>query len=715
MIEKKEGGGGRLLFRVLFPQKIHKLLFSFFFLGMLIPLIAVSVIFFNFSSNLSEKRTLDYVSDVADFNKAKFEHEIVGFKSAMVFAQDFYNVRFNLPKLSSHVNDSKNGEFVSATEMLDSQLVTFQNMTGMVDLELLNSDGIIVYTVNKKYSDYKLFRPSRAVFDRVLFEGGNGLFFSNLSGGKITSHGLTLFLSAPVKALNGSFAGAIVFEIDFSKIYDNLQSSLRLGESAEVIFGRKVNGEFVFLSSLKYRPLAALRYAVKFGSDVSIPMQNAVFGLNGVGIEKDYRDVDVIAAWRFIPVLGWGMVAKVDVADAVRMESVLKYQIILLLLFISIFGLFVAVFVSQYFSVPFESIFSVAKELAQGNFNSRVVLSMGGDWGELAVILNKAISDLGRLDFERKKLDEVKTRFLSIIGHELRSPMTPMRAQLQMLLDNYFGTLNHKQRLSLDMILRNAIRLDSVIQDLLEISRIESARLKFNFVKADLTQYVLRTIRETDNYLPERNIKIIPKIEKLPVIDVDPDRVMQVLRNLLRNAKQFSYDGGKVFVSVSVKNNHVLFAVRDQGIGISAEHKADVFEPFVQEKREKFETYGVAGLGLSICRALVEAQHGRIWFETNLNKGSTFYFTVPLKPVRTAKQISGLFFLIADFEAKARNVFKKYLGPLGDGEFDNLRAKGLNRASILNYLKNLEKNGVISLEVFDAMYSELYQYHQKNF
>jgi len=377
----------------------------------------------------------------------------------------------------------------------------------------------------------------------------------------------------------------------------------------------------------------------------------------------------------------------------------------MLIAFIVLFVVLVAVSLSieRLITKPLSKLAKGTEIIGKGNLKYRLDIKSKGELGELAAAFNKAAEALEGLENERKQLEKAKTEFLSITSHELRSPMTPMKGQLQMLMKGYFGSVNAKQKKSLDIVLRNTDRLDRIIIDLLEVSRLEAARLKFRFVKADLTPYVNRLVKEMQGFLPEKNIEIITKIGKLPIIEVDPDRVMQVLRNLLNNAKKFSSEHREIRVGVVTEGERVLFSVRDSGIGVAPQSLRKVFEPFFQEEQTLARKYGGTGLGLSICRGIVESQNGRIWAESKLGKGSTFYFTVPLQPVREIKPIKLLFSAKEDVEKKIKAIFIDYLGPLGESEFDMLKKKGLRYEFIMSYMNELREKGIIAGNVADTM------------
>lgn len=292
---------------------------------------------------------------------------------------------------------------------------------------------------------------------------------------------------------------------------------------------------------------------------------------------------------------------------------------------------------------PVKKIHAATKEVEKGNFSTRVNISSKDELQELGESFNKMTEKLGKIDDEYKRIDHAKTEFLSITSHELRSPMTPMKAQLQMLLEGYFGKLTSEQKESLEMILRNTNRLDKIILDFLEISRIETARLKFNFVKTNLKDHIKKLIEEMETFFPEKQITIKTQIENLPIIEADPERVIQIFRNILNNAKKFSPAKSTILISSKIENNNILFAISDKGIGINKENLERIFEPFFQEEQTMYRKYGGTGLGLTICRGIVESQNGKVWAESEKGKGSTFYFTIPIKPLKTPKTIRASF------------------------------------------------------------------------
>jgi len=367
-----------------------------------------------------------------------------------------------------------------------------------------------------------------------------------------------------------------------------------------------------------------------------------------------------------------------------------------IIILIAINAGFIGFLISKTISKPIKELSKATREVEKGNYNIRLETNSCDEIGELANNFNKTTATLAKINEERQEIDRAKTEFLSITSHELRSPMTPMKAQLQMLIKEYFGKLKKDQKKSLEIIIRNADRLDNIIADFLEISRIEAARLKFNFQETDINQTIEETIEFMKAFANEKNIKLVSQIDKIPIIEIDSGRLNQVLRNLINNAIKFSKENSSIEINAELKKNFILFSVRDYGCGLTAENQIRIFEPFYQVENASQRKHGGTGLGLAICRGIVESQNGKIWVESKPLKGSKFSFTMPLEPVREIKPIKVLFSNKHTIERKIKEEFKTVLGPLGENEFDELKNKNaLDKNEIEDYINFLTENYII--------------------
>ncbi|OEU48658.1 MAG: hypothetical protein BA871_12510, partial [Desulfuromonadales bacterium C00003096] len=249
--------------------------------------------------------------------------------------------------------------------------------------------------------------------------------------------------------------------------------------------------------------------------------------------------------------------------------------------------------------------------------------------------LNKAL-ELRVVDLEA--VTRMKTEFLSVTSHELRTPLTPMKAQLQMLQEGYMGEMNEKQGNSIEIIQRNLTRLDTLINDILDISRIEAGRIKISLGPISINDAVKEAIKMQEPFAEEKAIKVSTKLAKLPNIIGDAERLRQVIGNLLNNAIKFSDISADMVVKTERVGDNVLFSVTDYGIGISKEDIDKLFKPFSQIDPSFRREHGGTGLGLAIAKGLIQAHNGKIWVESELAKGSTFFFSIPIKQEITEKE-----------------------------------------------------------------------------
>ena len=315
-----------------------------------------------------------------------------------------------------------------------------------------------------------------------------------------------------------------------------------------------------------------------------------------------------------------------------RLNAQMAYNIISIIGATILFTFLIARFLSLHIVEPLDQLVDAVKKMESGEFYP-VEISTNDDLEVLGKAFNKMGKEITKIINDLKEIDEAKTQFLSITSHELRTPMTPIKSQLQLLLRKHFGKLNNKQVKSLRMIERNTDRLDRLLQNLLEISRIQSGRMKIIPSRQSINDVIEDVVNFMKPSADEKKIKMKTKIfDKIPEIEFDKDKISQVLQNIISNSIKFTPEGGKITISLSkYGKNGVIISTRDTGIGIPEDKCRDVFEPFFQVDSWRSRKVGGTGLGLAICKGIVEAHGGKIWCESKPNEGATFYFTLPFK------------------------------------------------------------------------------------
>jgi len=208
-----------------------------------------------------------------------------------------------------------------------------------------------------------------------------------------------------------------------------------------------------------------------------------------------------------------------------------------------------------------------------------------------------------------------------------------------MLQEGYMGRLNEKQEDSIEVILRNLTRLDKLINDILDISRIEAGRIKMSFASMSLNDTVMEAIKMQEPFAKKKDLKISARLAELPNIIGDAERLRQVISNLLNNAIKFSEKSAEVVVETKQVGDDVLFCITDYGIGISKTDIGKLFKPFSQIDGSMGREHGGSGLGLAIAKGIIQAHSGKIWVESESGRGSTFYFSIPIKQKITEKEV----------------------------------------------------------------------------
>jgi len=235
--------------------------------------------------------------------------------------------------------------------------------------------------------------------------------------------------------------------------------------------------------------------------------------------------------------------------------------------------------------------------------------------------------DLGR----ERELDRLKSEFLSTISHELRTPLTSVKGALGLVRGGAVGAVSSEMKELLDIALTNTDRLIRVINDILDIFQLERGQSRMRLMNMSVAQSVTRALRTVASLADLRKVQLESDIpSSLPAVKGDPKRVEQVLVNLLNNALKFSQPQGKVIVRASLEDGVVQISVSDNGRGMNPAFLDRLFEKFEHAQGSLMRESQGAGLGLAICRHIVNAHGGKIWAESEgERKGATFHFTLP--------------------------------------------------------------------------------------
>ena len=250
-----------------------------------------------------------------------------------------------------------------------------------------------------------------------------------------------------------------------------------------------------------------------------------------------------------------------------------------------------------------------------------------------------------------ERLEKLKSEFISIVSHELRTPLTSIKNSLDILLTGKCGEVTQAGEKFLTMAKRNVTRLSGIINDLLDISKIEAGKMDFHFKPVQLNMVIEYVKSALSGLAKEKSLEVsVEEFGILPEVTADAQRLEQVLTNLLSNAIKFTPEGKQIRIKSellnaedlkyppcfedamkNLKGNYIVVSVEDEGIGIAENELLHAFDKFAQIENSLSRKVGGSGLGLPIAKQLIEAHKGAIWCESVLNKGSKFYFALPVE------------------------------------------------------------------------------------
>lgn len=256
-----------------------------------------------------------------------------------------------------------------------------------------------------------------------------------------------------------------------------------------------------------------------------------------------------------------------------------------------------------------------------------------------AVIENENGQSIGMVSVlsditKQKELDQLKANFVSNITHELRTPLVAIDKSIALILAKNAGEISSAQEEFLSIAQRNIKRLSIMINDLLDLSKLEAGKMKINALPTSIAFVIEEAVGSLINWSKTKSISIEKKIENgLPQANIDGDRIIQVLTNLIGNAIKFTPANGNIIIEAlsHAQGKEVMITVQDNGVGISKEDLPNIFNKFYQAGERVASDINGTGIGLSIVKEIVELHGGKIWVESEKGVGARFIFTLPLK------------------------------------------------------------------------------------
>jgi two-component system sensor histidine kinase GlrK len=286
-------------------------------------------------------------------------------------------------------------------------------------------------------------------------------------------------------------------------------------------------------------------------------------------------------------------------------------------------GAMVAGLIVRSINDPLRRLMHGTRAIAKGQFWHRLPIRGKDEFAELARDFNVMTERLG-------ELDQMKKDFVSHVSHDLKAPLASIRQIMHLLLEGIPGTLNEQQRGLIQLSYNSAERLAAMVGNLLDVSRMEAGTMEYQMAAHDIIPLVRSVMEEFDVQAQQKSIRLrMETLEPALFAECDRERIVQVIGNLYENALKFSPSESEVIARIGRgRAGEIIISVFDSGPGVPDDHKQKIFEKFHQMKQGKKLTGQGVGLGLAICKTIVEAHHGQIWVEDNPKGGSVFSFVL---------------------------------------------------------------------------------------
>ncbi len=607
----------------------------------LIPIVLFGGVAYEQARDILQSVRIAELNALADLKKDKIETFFIERGLDISAIQNIRVIQANLPVMSA-LRDPRHLLSVKAEADLDSRLVHLMETHGYLDIMLMDKQGRIVYICNKSHAT----QFGRRLAGLGTFEAAKqAIVFSDIIIPGASGDPIEIIGAGPIRNQRGEFIGVAAIEIDMGPVYRTILNNPGLGRTGEALIVRKEGDSVLFLSPLRDVPDAALKKKAAFTDAVAYPAQKAALGETGSGVTLDYSGKDVLAAWRFLPHLRWGLVTKIDANEAFAPASRLRTIMLSIEAVMAILCVIAALTVSGTITRPLRSLQHGAAAVAEGNLDHRVgtgsndeigVLSRDFDRMTEALALDRAARirseeevkalneelrhNVRQLEESNKELDA----FSYSVSHDLRSPLRSIDGFGLALMEDYGDKLDDKGRDYLERIRNATHRMSRLIDDLLNLSRM--ARFEMKREPVDLSAIARGIAANLGKSRPERRAEFIVA-DGLSAYG-DGHLLAVVLENLLSNAWKFSEKTPRTVIEFGavLHNNETTYFVKDNGAGFDMAYADKLFTPFQRLHRDA--EFAGTGVGLATVKRIINRHGGKIRIEGEPGKGATVYFTL---------------------------------------------------------------------------------------
>jgi len=668
--------------------RITSTIFILFFVVGLIPLVIIGYTGYEVSKTSQEKeiyKKLVAVSDrqgeeIESFGKEKLRDlEALSRMPSIIEAIRAFNKSFSFGIGSP--------EYAASEQQHRSLLEEYKKIYNFHDILIMNMKGDITFSLAKEKDLGTNLEtgPYRDTGLAHIYSNAKNLGKAGISNLEYytPSKRSAAFIARPVfsNKRNDKAIGVAAIQLTDKELKSVVNNYTGLGETGETVVGQRAGSKFILVTGLRHDPDAEFKIEGEMGEEEALPMQHALLQESGSGLSVDYRGVEVLAVWKYLPLWRWGMVVKINVHEA--FEPVSNYQYFMwLTILITLFGIIVIAFlVARFISKPIQELADMTEKIADGDLEIRAEEIGKNEIGVLAMSFNKMtdnlvtairhrdneiderekaqedadrnaerlrtinvdlegkieklndsrkamvfmVADVNRVSRNLEAVNKELESFSYSVSHDLRSPLRALDGFSRVLLEDYSDKVDAEGKDYLNRICAASERMGVLIDDLLGLSRITRRKIEVT-TNVDLSEIAKACLEELKGREPERQTEF--KIDGPLFVNGDAHLLRIMLQNLLNNAWKFAAKKPLtkiIFGTMDIKGKKVWF-IRDNGAGFSMDYADMLFGAF--QRLHSTKEFEGTGIGLATVQRIINRHGGSIWAESKVDEGATFFFTL---------------------------------------------------------------------------------------
>jgi signal transduction histidine kinase len=432
-----------------------------------------------------------------------------------------------------------------------------------------------------------------------------------------------LYLVGPLM-LNGALVGEVVIEWDTNNLLAATNDYTGLGDTGEINLVRHTaDGGGEYLTPARFDNDSALKLKIAKTATTTAAF-HALSGKEGTATGMiDYRGHVVLASTRYLPEFGWGLVVKVDEDEAFEPLAQLGNLLVVVMFILSVVIIFLAFYLARLLNGPILTLAAAADAIRAGDLSARANVSTHDEIGQLAGTFNAMASNY-------EKVDQMKSEFVLLTSHQLRTPATAVKGFISMLLDGYAGKVAPKQRDLIAAAYTENERQISVINSILDVAKLEAGEMALVRRMCDLIPLIEASAAGQQPLLESKSQKLVFHKPKNPVeLWVDGEKLQLVFDNFIHNAIKYSPPDTTITIELKSRPQQAIIDIKDQGIGIAHKDLHRLFKRFSRISSPQTSNIQGAGLGLYLADKLVAMHGGKINVQSQEGKGTTFSIELP--------------------------------------------------------------------------------------